>query len=252
MDQKEIYKIGEAVKLLQKDYPDISHSTLRFWEKEGLITPSEKTSGGQRFYSEYELDLVRIVKELSFAGNSKQEIVKRIENIKDEVKQGKLDNNALRGLIEGSKAARDVRSAIAEILKQRGVIGDKSWLEYIYDKETLVKLLDIKKGQEFIDKAEQYKLIFPKVANGVKKYNKIDEAILRAIIESNSDTLEQCKELYGVLNFLNSKLGINFGILEGIFSSALTDMIGTMIDTKKVKMMWIAVAVQAYINLQRR
>lgn len=245
MDKKELFKIGEAVKLLQKDYPEISHSTLRFWEKEGLIVPSQKTSGGQRFYSEFELDLIRLIKELSFSGASKQEIIKRVTEIKNE---GEKASDTLKHMLGASKAARDAKSAISQILKQKGIIGDETWLEHIYDKETLIKLLNTKNGRDIIDRAEQYRLIFPKEINGTKKYNKVEETILKAIAESNSDTIEQCKGLYEALVFLNSKLGVNFGLLEVIFGSALTNIVGTMTDTKKVKMMWIAVLVQSYIN----
>jgi len=46
--------IGEAVKKLQKDYPSVSISRLRFLEKEGLISPT-RSKGGTRDFKDKDL-----------------------------------------------------------------------------------------------------------------------------------------------------------------------------------------------------
>lgn len=53
--------IGTAVALLRRDYPEISHSSLRFLEREGLIAP-QRTQGGHRLYSTIDLERVRRIK----------------------------------------------------------------------------------------------------------------------------------------------------------------------------------------------
>ena len=58
--------IGEAVKKLQKDYPSVSISRLRFLEKEGLISPS-RSKGGTRDFKDK--DLKRILKILDLQEN---------------------------------------------------------------------------------------------------------------------------------------------------------------------------------------
>ena len=41
--------IGEAVKKIQKQYPSVSISRLRFLEKEGLIKPKRSNGGTREF-----------------------------------------------------------------------------------------------------------------------------------------------------------------------------------------------------------
>ncbi|MDO4536686.1 MAG: MerR family transcriptional regulator [Coriobacteriales bacterium] len=46
--------IGKVVKRLQKQYPDLSVSKVRYLEDEGLLTPS-RTPGGYRLYSQHDI-----------------------------------------------------------------------------------------------------------------------------------------------------------------------------------------------------
>lgn len=56
------YSIGEVVRLLNPDC-DVTESTLRFWEKMGLID-SRRTPGGHRVFTEDDLARIRIIKQL--------------------------------------------------------------------------------------------------------------------------------------------------------------------------------------------
>ncbi len=56
------YSIGEVVRLLHPDC-DVTESTLRFWEKMGLIS-SRRTPGGHRVFTEDDLSRIRIIKQL--------------------------------------------------------------------------------------------------------------------------------------------------------------------------------------------
>ena len=47
--------IGNAVKQIQKKYPSVTISRLRFLEKEGLVTP-KRSKGGTREYSEKDIE----------------------------------------------------------------------------------------------------------------------------------------------------------------------------------------------------
>jgi DNA-binding transcriptional MerR regulator len=50
--------IGQTVKTIQKEYPSVTISRLRFLEKEGLIFPS-RTKGGTRYFNKK--DIARIL-----------------------------------------------------------------------------------------------------------------------------------------------------------------------------------------------
>ena len=52
--------IGKVVKRLQKRYPDLSVSKVRYLEDEGLITPS-RTPGGYRLYSQHDINRLETI-----------------------------------------------------------------------------------------------------------------------------------------------------------------------------------------------
>ena len=58
--------IGDASKLISKDFPSISISRIRFLEKEGLIKP-KRSKGGTRIFSEK--DIKKILKILDLQEN---------------------------------------------------------------------------------------------------------------------------------------------------------------------------------------
>ena len=55
--------IGQTVKLIQKEYPSVTISRLRFLEKEGLINPS-RSKGGTRDYSHKDFNRILSILDL--------------------------------------------------------------------------------------------------------------------------------------------------------------------------------------------
>ncbi len=55
--------ISEAVALLRPEFPDLSLSSLRFLEREGLLRP-QRTQGGHRLYSDHDIARIRLIKRL--------------------------------------------------------------------------------------------------------------------------------------------------------------------------------------------
>ena len=80
--------IGEAVKKLQKDYPSVSISRLRFLEKEGLILPT-RSKGGTRDYKDK--DIKRILKILDLQENQFYTLKAIKNNPKLLTQSGKVD-----------------------------------------------------------------------------------------------------------------------------------------------------------------
>jgi MerR family transcriptional regulator, light-induced transcriptional regulator len=60
-DAPMLVPIGDVVAELQRTYPDVTHSSLRFLEREGLVIPS-RTPGGHRLYSQQDLGRIRQIK----------------------------------------------------------------------------------------------------------------------------------------------------------------------------------------------
>ncbi len=55
-----LVRIGEVVRRLTAEFPDISISKIRFLEDEGLITP-ERTRGGYRLFSDEDIDRLEAI-----------------------------------------------------------------------------------------------------------------------------------------------------------------------------------------------
>ncbi len=80
--------IGKAVKLIQKKYPSVSISRLRFLEKEGLLTP-KRSKGGTREYTAK--DIERILKILSLQEDEYYSL-KAIKNNRQLISNNKSKN----------------------------------------------------------------------------------------------------------------------------------------------------------------
>ncbi|MEK7787067.1 MAG: MerR family transcriptional regulator [Chloroflexota bacterium] len=57
------FTIGEMVEHLRARWPEVTPSMVRFWEREGLLTPA-RTDGGHRKYCAGDLERLRMVAEL--------------------------------------------------------------------------------------------------------------------------------------------------------------------------------------------
>lgn len=105
----EMFAIGDAVRSLQSVYPDVSHSSLRFLEREGLLQPV-RTAGGHRLYRERDLDRVRAIKAWQSEHRSLSEIRERLARLDALPASGELARRfrelALAG--EGLGAAQEV------------------------------------------------------------------------------------------------------------------------------------------------
>src|SRR5829696_99582 len=81
LDQtEELISIGSVVSELQRSYPDVSHSSLRFLEREGLIT-SIRTRGGHRLYSPADVERIRQIKMWQAQRLSLEEIRQRLVDL---------------------------------------------------------------------------------------------------------------------------------------------------------------------------
>src|SRR5699024_3475260 len=54
--------IGQAADLLSREFPDVTVSSLRFLEREGLLSPKRKP-GGHRVYTTHDLYRARKIKQ---------------------------------------------------------------------------------------------------------------------------------------------------------------------------------------------
>ena len=60
---EKLFSIGEVVNRLKNEYQKLTTSMIRFWEKEGLISPI-RTPGGHRKYSTEDIKRMKVIAEL--------------------------------------------------------------------------------------------------------------------------------------------------------------------------------------------
>jgi DNA-binding transcriptional MerR regulator len=58
--RERLLRIGEVVRRLWEEFPDVSISKIRYLEDEGLVTP-RRTQGGYRLFSEADFDRLRTI-----------------------------------------------------------------------------------------------------------------------------------------------------------------------------------------------
>jgi len=79
-DERASISIGRIVELLAADYPDVTQSSLRFLEREGLLSPA-RTPGGHRLYTQADVQRVRQIKEWQAQRLSLEEIRERLTEL---------------------------------------------------------------------------------------------------------------------------------------------------------------------------
>src|SRR3990172_3838735 len=63
MTEPKFYTISETLVQLQAEFPDLTHSSLRFLEKEGMLQP-QRTAGGHRLFRDEDIARIRLIKRL--------------------------------------------------------------------------------------------------------------------------------------------------------------------------------------------
>ncbi len=102
-----LYTVGEMAKML-----GVPASTLRYYDKEGLLPFVERSSGGIRMFSDKDLEWLRIIECLKKSGLS----IKEIKNFIDMAQQNNMES--LTGRLQLFRSRRDaVKKQIEEMQK---------------------------------------------------------------------------------------------------------------------------------------
>ena len=98
---EELLSIGSVVAELQRTYPDVSHSSLRFLEREGLIT-SIRTPGGHRLYSPADVERIRQIKTWQAQRLSLDQIRQRLAELDRLPNSAAMTESFLRQALDGN------------------------------------------------------------------------------------------------------------------------------------------------------
>lgn len=95
------YKIGEVCEIT-----GLRPSVLRFWEKEFKQLRPSKSGGGQRFYTDKHIELIRQLMKMLY------EEKYTIDGAKRKLKEGTADSDA-----RSSAECKDIKTELIDILK---------------------------------------------------------------------------------------------------------------------------------------
>lgn len=101
--QPRLLTMGDTVAALQQTSPDITHSSLRFLEREGFISP-RRTRGGHRLFSDGDLARIRLIKRWQAARLSLSEIRDRLTRMDALESPRALSNHFLARAVSGDAA----------------------------------------------------------------------------------------------------------------------------------------------------
>lgn len=102
--ESDLLSIGQVVTELQASYPDVTHSSLRFLEREGLITPT-RTAGGHRLFARHEVERIRQIKTWQMQRLSLDQIRQRLLDLDRLPAPAALAESFLRQALDGNQAA---------------------------------------------------------------------------------------------------------------------------------------------------
>ena len=110
------YSIRETAALI-----GVSPSTLRYYDKEGLLPTVERTAGGMRVFKDSDIEWLRIIDCLKKTGMS----LKDIRQFIDMVQAGDSTIEARLAMFERRREA--VEGQIAELQKTLDILNYKCW-----------------------------------------------------------------------------------------------------------------------------
>ena len=132
--EQQTFTIGQVVAALQPRFPDVSHSSLRFLEREGLIH-SLRTTGGHRLYAADEVARIEQIKRWQGERVSLGEIRERLVSL-----DGLSNPELLAREFVASAVAGDLRNA-GDIIEQADRVGVP--LDVVFSRVLTPALVDI-------------------------------------------------------------------------------------------------------------
>lgn len=98
----------------------LSLRTIRYYEEAGLVTPSQRTTGGFRLYTENDIERLELIKQMKPLGFSLEEM-RDLLHLLDEL-AGDVDDEAVSAALEGlGRFAQDADARCAQLREQLAI-----------------------------------------------------------------------------------------------------------------------------------
>ena len=156
--------IGAVVKSLEREFPDISISKIRYLEDQKLISP-RRTQGGYRLFAPTDVTRLRTILRLQ-----RDEFLP-LRVIRQELASGRVEDDSPQNGQGGAQDPRGMRRATVEMRTGGSLYGLDQILEETGADAALVKEL------------EDYGVIKAEKRDGEKLYDDTEREIVRAVTE---------------------------------------------------------------------
>ena len=162
--RERLLRIGEVVRRLGDEFPDISISKIRFLEDEGLISP-QRTPGGYRLFGEHDLERLVTILRLQ-----RDEFLP-LRVIRQELAGGRAEREGAPASQGGPSDGRSLRRAIVST-RDPGAL---------YSLEDVVEETGAEAGlvRELVD----FGVIKGEMRSGVRYFDETEREIVRAVSE---------------------------------------------------------------------
>ena len=177
MKNNDLLTVGELAKQM-----DITVRTLQYYDKEGLLKPSEKSEGGRRLYTKKDMVKLHQIISLKYLGFSLDEIKGKLFSLDDPIKVAEILKNQseiIRKQIENLKSALTITEALRDEVFQIKTVDFTKYADIISllkqqnENYWVIKLFDDKLSshvrERFKDNKEEGLKLFEKYSNILDK-----------------------------------------------------------------------------------
>ncbi len=187
-----LFSIGQVSKMF-----NMSHDTLRYYDKIGLVKPSIRKENGYRYYSMKELellDVISIAKRLNISIKDIQDIIDK-ENIENYINLLDKQERIIEDQIIYLKNLKDKISKSKEIGKDMKVFSNGNFKDSITTEYIDKKIVFINQTDEiYIGNVSKYKNIMFLFKKDSKNNNLIDCNLMGSEISDEEDKLLEGKQ----------------------------------------------------------
>lgn len=205
MKNDHLLTVGELAKQM-----DVTVRTLQYYDKEGLLKPSEKSEGGRRLYTKKDMVKLHQIISLKYLGFSLDEIKGKLFSLDNPKKVAEILKNQseiIKKQIENLKSALDITEALHDEVLQIETVDFSKYADIISllkqqnENYWVIKLFDDELSshmrERFKDKEEEGLKIF-------EKYSDIlDKAVLlkeEGELPTNDRSIALGKEWWDMIN----------------------------------------------------
>lgn len=177
MKNNDLLTVGELAKEM-----DITVRTLQYYDKEGLLKPSEKSEGGRRLYTKKDMVKLHQIISLKYLGFSLDEIKGKLFSLDDPIKVAEILENQseiIKKQIENLKSALTITEALRDEVFQIKTVDFTKYADIISllkqqnENYWVIKLFDDKLSshmrERFKDNQDEGLELFEKYSNILDK-----------------------------------------------------------------------------------